>query len=618
MVAVALLVMLIALFAGAGVYLYWQRYNDTLHNIENRAQASSQLVAVNAQWVIETARQSLRRIDEVLGAEMVVTSDKVGALREAVTSLPQNVQIFVLDAVGNVRYADDPAMTLGGSASTDYFSRLQAGNEWYISPLLIGADKQQFFVVGKRIARDGQFVGVAVVSIPASLMAQIWASLQLGPNSTTSLATDEGDVVTRFPAPEGSVDLRQSPLFTTYLPKAAQGTYVSTSVADGVERIVGYHRVEGTNLVAIAAIALAPAMRDFWSGLTGAAFFATPVLLALLVAAAWIGRLLQQQREAEEVSQRLAAIVESSDDAILSKDLNGVIETWNAGAERLFGYAAEEAVGQPVTMLIPEDRLHEEPTILSKIRRGERVDHHETIRRRKDGTMVDVSLSISPVYGPYGVIGASKIARDITQHRRQEEQMQMLLREMNHRIKNLFTLAGSIVAISARSATSPTDLAQSVSRRMMALSNAHALTMSSIGKDGPGTTFHTLLKTIFAPYASEDGVPVVFNGDDFELGPKAVTHMALLMHEFATNSAKYGALSVSAGRVEISSTECGDDLEIVWRELGGPAAEEPRSEGFGSLIGRATAMQMGGAIERKWGEDGLTITVKLARAALGQ
>ncbi len=114
----------------------------------------------------------------------------------------------------------------------------------------------------------------------------------------------------------------------------------------------------------------------------------------------------------------LAAIVESSDDAIISKDLDGTITSWNAGAERIFGYTDEEAIGRPVTMLIPENRHDEEPGIVARIKRGEKVDHYETVRRRKDGSLVNVSLSVSPVLDERGnVIGASKIARDITNHR---------------------------------------------------------------------------------------------------------------------------------------------------------------------------------------------------------
>ncbi|WP_449288648.1 PAS domain-containing protein [Mesorhizobium cantuariense] len=117
----------------------------------------------------------------------------------------------------------------------------------------------------------------------------------------------------------------------------------------------------------------------------------------------------------ENAAQRLAAIVESSHDAIVSKDLNGVISTWNRGAERLFGYSASEVVGKPITIIIPPDRLEEEPLILGRIRRGELVDHFQTIRRRKDGSLVDISLTISPVRDATGrIIGASKIARNIT------------------------------------------------------------------------------------------------------------------------------------------------------------------------------------------------------------
>jgi PAS domain S-box-containing protein len=118
----------------------------------------------------------------------------------------------------------------------------------------------------------------------------------------------------------------------------------------------------------------------------------------------------------------MAAVVESSDDAIVSKDLNGIITSWNNGAERLFGYTAEEVIGKSITILIPPGRLNEEPYILEHIRRGERVDHYETVRRRKDGSEIDISLTVSPIRDRSGkVIGASKIARDITERKRAEE-----------------------------------------------------------------------------------------------------------------------------------------------------------------------------------------------------
>jgi PAS domain S-box-containing protein len=134
-----------------------------------------------------------------------------------------------------------------------------------------------------------------------------------------------------------------------------------------------------------------------------------------------------ERKRAEESKARLAAIVESSDDAIVSKNLNGIIMSWNQGAERVFGYTAQEAVGQPVTMLMPPDRVNEEPGILARIRRGEKVDHYETVRRRKDGTLLTISLTVSPVRDARGnIVGASKIARDITERKQAEERLRLL------------------------------------------------------------------------------------------------------------------------------------------------------------------------------------------------
>lgn len=122
-----------------------------------------------------------------------------------------------------------------------------------------------------------------------------------------------------------------------------------------------------------------------------------------------------------DASALLGAIVDSSDDAIISKDLNTIITSWNKSAERLFGYTAAEAIGQPITMIIPPDHLDEEPKIIQRLKRGERVDHFETVRMRKDGSRLDISLTISPVRDNQGrIVGASKIARDITERKRLE------------------------------------------------------------------------------------------------------------------------------------------------------------------------------------------------------
>ncbi|GES53188.1 hypothetical protein Rhsp01_58030 [Rhizobium sp. NBRC 114257] len=172
----------------------------------------------------------------------------------------------------------------------------------------------------------------------------------------------------------------------------------------------------------------------------------------------------------------LAAIIDGSDDAIISKNLRGIIQSWNPAATRLFGYEAEEVIGKSITILIPEDRLDEEPAILAEIQRGMRVEHFETVRRRKDGSFIDISLTISPIRNAQGmIVGASKIARDITERRRTQAEQELLMGEMRHRVKNLFALATAIVSISGRSTTTQEDLLATIQARLSSLARAHQL-----------------------------------------------------------------------------------------------------------------------------------------------
>ncbi len=336
------------------------------------------------------------------------------------------------------------------------------------------------------------------------------------------------------------------------------------------------------------------------------------------------GKLKPQSARRIRAALHYAAIIESSDDAILSKDLDGVILSWNRGAERLFGYTAAEAVGRPITLIIPEERLDEEPVILDKIGRGEPIHHFETVRRRKDGALIDVSLTVSPIKDAKGrIVGASKIARDITELKKARDRQQLLLREMSHRVKNLFALSSSIVTLSARSAGSVQEFAEATRERLAALARAHSLTFpQGLVEPAPTpTTLQSLLRTILAPFDGngQDGAPRIrIAGVDVPVASGSVSSLALLIHEFATNAAKYGALSNGEGTVDVACVEDGDEVVLIWTERGGPPVAEARApEGFGSTLSRiAVNKQLGGAVIRDWRPDGLSIRVAMPAAML--
>ena len=173
---------------------------------------------------------------------------------------------------------------------------------------------------------------------------------------------------------------------------------------------------------------------------------------------------------------RLAAIVTSSDDAIISKTLDGNITSWNTGATRIFGYEPGEMIGQNILRIIPPELHHEEKQILAKLRRGERIDHYETERVSKDGRRINVSLTVSPLRDTSGIlIGASKVARDITGRKQAEKLQQLLIDELNHRVKNTLATVQAIARQSLVHAKSPADFASSFSGRVQALAKAHSL-----------------------------------------------------------------------------------------------------------------------------------------------
>lgn len=307
------------------------------------------------------------------------------------------------------------------------------------------------------------------------------------------------------------------------------------------------------------------------------------------------------------VQSKLAAIVESSQDAIISKDLSGRILSWNSGAVRMFGYSPDETIGNSILMLIPADRQVEEIDILDRIRKGEPVEHYETVRRRKDGTLIDLSLTISPVKNAAGeVIGASKIARDITERRRADSHRTLLINELNHRVKNTLATVQSLAMQTLRTTEKSSDARELFEARLAALSRAHDVLTN---ESWSGADLADIGRRTLDPFQSQ-GSRIALSGPPVRLSPKQALAIAMALHELATNAAKYGALSNGEGRVDVTwsidAATLPADIHLTWSERNGPPVKAPTRTGFGSrMIQQHLGAELGGKVRLDFAESGV-------------
>jgi two-component sensor histidine kinase len=264
---------------------------------------------------------------------------------------------------------------------------------------------------------------------------------------------------------------------------------------------------------------------------------------------------------------------------------------------------AQEVIGKSIKILIPPEHHKEEDVIIGRIRRGERIDHYETIRQRKDGSLLDVSLTVSPLRDAQGIVrGASKIARDITERKKSEGQIAMLAREAEHRTKNILATVQATVQL-AQSDTAD-GLKAAIQGRIQALANVHALFVQS---RWTGADLRTVVTQELAPYRIERETRARIDGPSIMLEPNTAQIVAVVLHELTTNAAKYGALSVPQGRVEIEWSRSADGGVLFrWSETGGPPVEAPGRRGFGTRVMEAMITgQLKGQMRFDWRAEGL-------------
>jgi PAS domain S-box-containing protein len=297
----------------------------------------------------------------------------------------------------------------------------------------------------------------------------------------------------------------------------------------------------------------------------------------------------------------------------------------NQRMAELKGVTTEQVLGQSIFEFLPAIRARE-PYLRQVLITGEPVRdlEIETAPAGDPQTRVALKMHYYPLQDERGAtVGIGIVSEDVTAQRRAEKARDLLARELSHRIKNLFAVISGIIALSARGDNALVAFARTVRGRIQALAQAHDLVRPSDSeRDGvrEPATFQGLLRLLLAPYAPDSwrSERIIITGADPKIGPGAATAIALALHEFATNAAKYGSLSVEDGRLIVDCELKPDGVEIVWRERGGPAVTtEPKLSAFGSLLAhRSLVDDLGGGVTTEWSRVGLTLRITLPRGAL--
>jgi PAS domain S-box-containing protein len=360
-----------------------------------------------------------------------------------------------------------------------------------------------------------------------------------------------------------------------------------------------------------------------------------------IVAASTIARDITDRSDLADIRNFLASIVDSSDDAILSKDLDGFILSWNDAAQRLYGYTAEEAIGRCVSLISPPEMPDEIPSIMERLRKGERISHYETTRVKKNGETCYISLTVSPIKDARGkVIAASAIARDITARKRNEEEMKrlmeelkqslneknILLQEVYHRVKNNLQVISSLLDLRSRyigkdPSKAATAFKESIERiRAMALVHEKLYKTDSLEKLNFGDYLRTLIEQLIRTYALGRKVQLKITGDACEFDLNTAIPLSLIFNELVTNSLKYAFTSAEKGFIEIC-TECNEQSwRLLYSDNGVGLPETvnfPTSDSFGFRIVKLLIKQLGGTISLVETTKGTAFEITIPRPSGG-
>ncbi len=322
---------------------------------------------------------------------------------------------------------------------------------------------------------------------------------------------------------------------------------------------------------------------------------------------------ISERKRHEHARSRLAAIVESSQDAIVGFDLQGTVVSWNDGADCLFGLAASKAIGRSMPALLTQPLPWGWSEMLARLHGGEQIARFEYAGAARDGRLIEVSATVSPVKeGDGEIVGVSMVARDISARRAAERKAALLLGELDHRVKNILAIISAVITQTLKTTATPEEFASEVGSRVQAIAKAHSLlTQSGQGE----VSLRTILRTELAPYDRSEG-DLVIMGRDVSLTPKASLALAMAVHELASNAAKYGALSVPSGRLTVEWTVAANAganlLTLGWTEAGGPAVSPPTRRGFGTtLIERALAYELDAKVSREFLAGGLRCAISI-------
>ncbi len=291
-----------------------------------------------------------------------------------------------------------------------------------------------------------------------------------------------------------------------------------------------------------------------------------------------------QRKTAEHANAVLAAVVASSNDAIISIDGHGAVTSWNAGAEKLFDIAAAQIIGRPVAVALSDTSEAERERYRQQIMDGN-AHELETRQKRRDGTPIDIWVSSAPIRASDGrVIGASLIVRDVSAQKQREDHVRFLMRELTHRSKNLLAVIQAMARQSLAKDITPEEFVRRFNDRLAGLAGSHDLLSNVQWK---GVSLMELVNSQLNHYEDLFGTRIILDGDDVVVRPEAAQNIGIALHELSTNAAKYGALSTDQGRVTITWSLAATEprrFGLRWEESDGPPVTQPTRKGFGHIV----------------------------------